>query len=171
MHDSSFADAARFVNRYLDPHQPLAVADVGAYSVNGCLRPLFSRLIWGYTGIDRAAGPNVDVVLAEDYDWREVATASFDVAVSTSTLEHVAKPWRWLPEFARIVKPGGLLYVNMPNTWAFHEYPVDCWRAWPDGLRALFADFAPDVGIVEAYTTGPDTTIIGQKSSGTQGND
>ena len=163
MHKSAMADAEKFVKNYLGEMQTLSVADVGSYDVNGTLRPLFSRSDWSYCGMDAEPGPNVDRVLSSPYAWPEIPSASFDVVVSTQTLEHVRHPWKWMPEVARICKPGGLIYVCSPNTWAFHEYPIDCWRAWPDGLRALFDEAGVDV--IEAYHDGPDTTAIGRKRS------
>lgn len=65
---------------------------------------------------------------------------SFDVVFSGQVLEHVPKPWRWMPECARVLKPGGRMIVIVPALCFFHEMPVDCWRVWPDGIRALFED-------------------------------
>ena len=161
MHLSAMADARRFVDRYLQSAQSIRVADIGSYDVNGTLRPLFARSGWSYCGMDASHGPNVDRVLSSAYSWPEIPDGQFDVVVSTQTLEHIQRPWKWLPEVARICKSNGLVYVCTPNTWAYHEYPIDCWRAWPDGLRAMFEDAGLDV--LEAYHNGPDTTAIGRK--------
>jgi SAM-dependent methyltransferase len=37
----------------------------------------------------------------------------------------------------RVLKPHGLLYINVPSNGDFHRYPVDCWRFYPDSGRAL----------------------------------
>jgi hypothetical protein len=37
----------------------------------------------------------------------------------------------------RVLKPEGLFYLNVPSNGAFHRYPVDCWRFYPDSGRAL----------------------------------
>lgn len=162
MHESALEDARRFVAKYLDCTTDLTIADVGSFDVNGTLRPLFADIpSWTYTGFDLEPGPNVDVTLSSPYSWPEIATGSFGVVVSTQVMEHVRHPWRWLPEVARICKPGGLVYVCTPNTIEFHEYPIDCWRAWPDGLRALFEDAGLE--IVDVYASGIDTTGIGRK--------
>ncbi len=41
--------------------------------------------------------------------------ASFDVAVSCETVEHVPDPARAVRELARVLKPGGLLLLTTPN--------------------------------------------------------
>lgn len=162
MHPSAFLDAKRFVHERLSSFPTLSIADIGSFDVNGTLKPLFRRDGWIYTGFDLTAGPNVDRVLSSPYDWPEVPSDYFDVVVSSQVLEHVPKPWRWLPELRRIVRPGGLVYVCTPNTIGFHEYPVDCWRAWPDGIKAL----AEDAGltVISAYVQTVDTTLIATKS-------
>lgn len=111
--------------------------DVGAYDVNGTYRPLVEGSGWRYTGLDVAAGPNVDVVTADPYKF-PFDDGTFDVVLSGSTMEHVEAIWLWVPELARVLKPGGLL--SIVTHWQFHEhrYPVDCWRIMPDGMRYLF---------------------------------
>ncbi len=161
MHDSALKDARRFVDRYLAERPTLRIADVGSFDVNGSLRPLFERAGWTYTGLDAVAGPNVDQILSSDYAWPEIPDGAFDVVVTTQTLEHVRHPWRWLPEVVRICAPAGLVYVCSPNTWGYHEYPIDCWRVWPEGLRALFQESGLEP--LEVYVSGSDTTGIGRR--------
>jgi SAM-dependent methyltransferase len=157
VHDSARDDFQKFVAKYLT-YSHYRIADVGSYDVNGTLREHLNPE-WDYTGIDIADGPNVDVVVPA-HGW-QIPAASFDVVISSQCLEHVPAPWLWIRDVARILKPNGLLYVCSPNTWHYHEYPVDCWRPWPDGLRALF-DFG-DIETLEAYYEGHDTTGIGRK--------
>lgn len=65
---------------------------------------------------------------------------AFDIVLSGQTIEHVRKPWRWVPELARVTKPGGLVILISPVTWAVHRHPIDGWRILPDGMAALFED-------------------------------
>lgn len=37
----------------------------------------------------------------------------------------------------RVLRPGGLIYLNSPSNGDFHRYPVDCWRFYPDSGVAL----------------------------------
>lgn len=62
---------------------------------------------------------------------------TFDAVISQQTLEHVRKPWLLVQEFARVVKPGGLIVMVVPMTWEVHRNPWDCWRIYPDGMRSL----------------------------------
>jgi len=56
----------------------------------------------------------------------------------------------------RVLKPDGLLYLNAPANGAFHRYPVDCWRFYPDSANALVT-WAKRNGmnpqVLESFTT------------------
>jgi len=65
-----------------------------------------------------------------------------DVVVATNVMEHVRKPWVWIKELARVCKPGGYVITINPVSWPYHAYPVDCWRAYPEGMKALYEDAA-----------------------------
>ncbi len=47
--------------------------------------------------------------------------------------------WLVFNEVLRVLKPSGLFYLNAPSNGAFHRYPVDCWRFFPDSGKALVA--------------------------------
>lgn len=40
-------------------------------------------------------------------------------------------------EISRVLKPGGLACIIVPSGGPEHRYPLDCWRFYPDGMRAL----------------------------------
>lgn len=61
----------------------------------------------------------------------------FDVVVSANVIEHVPQPWTIMTEWARVCKPGGAVITVNPTNWVYHQAPVDCWRIYPDGMRAL----------------------------------
>lgn len=151
MHPSSLLNMRRFVERHLAGRDdaPLVVVDIGSQNVNGTYRPLFDRPAWRYVGVDMAPGENVDVVLSDVYQWRELPDGSCDVVVSGQALEHIEYFWLTMHEVARIMKPGGLCCIIAPSGGYEHRYPVDCWRFYPDGMRAL-ARWA-GLETVEAY--------------------
>jgi SAM-dependent methyltransferase len=160
MHESAYKDAENFARLFLSRKESLSIADIGSRDVNGTLRPVFDVAPWKYTGFDIEGGPNVDVILETEYVWG-VSDDSYDVVVSTQVIEHVPEPWQWIREIARIVKPMGIVYICTPNTMDYHEYPVDCWRIWPDGMKAL-ARYA-NLDVVTSYVNDIDTTLIARK--------
>lgn len=115
----------------------LSIYDLGSQDVNGSYRPIFDLPQWQYRGIDMAAGKNVDVVLGTPYAWREIASGSADVVISGQAFEHIEYFWITILEIVRVLKPGGLCCVVAPSSGPEHRYPVDCWRFYPDGMRAL----------------------------------
>ena len=139
MHPSSYDKMAAFRRDYLDArkHERLTILDLGSQDINGSYRPLFSEAPWRYIGIDMAAGQNVDIVLRDPYEWREIDAASADVIISGQTFEHTEFFWLTMQQIARALKPGGLCCILAPSSGPEHRFPVDCWRVYPDGFRAL----------------------------------
>ena len=139
MHPSSIDQMAAFRRDYLEARrdEPLAILDLGACDINGSYRALFAEPRWRYQGADLVAGENVDLVLPNAYEWRELKSASRDVVISGQTLEHTEFFWETMLEIARVLKPGGLCCVIVPSAGPEHRFPTDCWRFYPDGLRAM----------------------------------
>jgi SAM-dependent methyltransferase len=73
----------------------------------------------------------------------------YDVVLSGQVIEHVRKVWRWMPELARVCKPGGMVITIGPVSWHYHEAPVDCSRIYPEGMKALSEDSGLEVVISE----------------------
>lgn len=159
MHPSSYEKMKSFVEKL--PKTPLLIADVGSFNVNGTFRPLFERPDWKYVGMDIRSGPNVDLVLASTESYSNIPSNTYDVVISGSTLEHVERPWKFIPELVRILKPSGTLCVIAPYEWEFHQEPIDCWRIYPHGMSVLFKDAG--LMILNTYMGDKDTVGIGRK--------
>ena len=123
------------------------VVDVGSYDVNGTYREIFTGQDLNYAGLDLSAGPGVDIVLPDPYEF-PFAGNSIDLVLSGQTLEHSEYPWRLFFEMVRIVRPGGTMLLVAPCAWPQHRYPVDCWRILPDGFRSL-AKLRPEMTMLE----------------------
>jgi hypothetical protein len=139
MHPSSYDKMAGFCRDYLGAlrRTPLTIVDLGSCDYNGSYRPLFDLAPWHYIGADLRAGPNVDLVLRDPYHWRELKSASVDVLVSGQTFEHTEFFWETILEIERVLKPGGLCCLIAPAAGPEHRYPLDCWRIFADGFRAI----------------------------------
>src|SRR5262245_8049643 len=94
-------------------------------------------------------GENVDLVLADGYDWKEIADNSFDVVLCSQVMEHARYPWRLAQEIARVLRPRGLALLVAPSAGHVHRYPEDCFRYFPDGLPALAA--TAGLSVIESY--------------------
>jgi hypothetical protein len=141
-----------FKKKYLEgkKNEPLFILDLGSLDVNGSYRRYFEVSPWTYRGIDMAAGENVDVVLQDPYDWREIGSGSADVVISGQAFEHIEFFWLTMLEIARVLKPEGLCCLIAPSGGHEHRYPVDCWRFYPDGFTALARFTSLDV--LEVYS-------------------
>ncbi len=99
------------------------VLDMG--SGTGELLASFGKRGWERVGLDisstgvelaRAAHPDITFVLADATDDLSalLELGTFDVVVSTETLEHVALPRRFLQNAFAALKPGGRLVISTP---------------------------------------------------------
>jgi hypothetical protein len=129
----------KFINEYLDPAKELVIADIGSQSFDSgdSYKSLCKSPKWKYMGCDIVEGNNVDVVLTSAYNWREIASASIDVVISGQAFEHIEFFWVTMSEISRVLKEEGLCCIIAPSSGVYHPYPVDCWRYYEDGMRAL----------------------------------
>jgi SAM-dependent methyltransferase len=79
------------------------------------------------------------IISNSEYNY-PIENDTFDVVVSGQVMEHVKNIWRWVDELKRITKKNGLIIIVVPVSWTYHAVPVDCWRIYPDGMRALMED-------------------------------
>jgi hypothetical protein len=54
------------------------------------------------------------------------------------TFEHIKYPWIAALEIAKVLKIGGLILIQAPQTFALHAFPHDYWRFSTEGLKTLF---------------------------------
>jgi len=135
MHDSAYRNAKRFFEVYGAHIKTGKVVEIGAQDVNGTIRTTAPPWL-EYVGVDYQAGKGVDLVLEDQYTF-PFEDESVDILVSSSCLEHSAMFWvTWL-EMLRVVKPNGLIYLNVPSAGDYHGYPVDCWRFQSDAHGGL----------------------------------
>ncbi len=77
----------------------------------------------------------------DDIESLEFEDESFNAVVCWSVLEHVPNPTKAITEMYRVLKPGGLLWVQLPFLYPYHSSPNDYWRVTPSGLRIWMKDF------------------------------
>jgi len=102
---------------------------------------------------DAMPGPEVDIV--GDIHAMPIDDASFDCVFCTGTLEHVSDPWQAVREIYRVLKPSGMVHIDVPFIQGYHADPTDYWRFTLDGLRLLCRSFEElDAGVHIGPTCG-----------------
>jgi len=62
-------------------------------------------------------------------------SASIDLIYATGLFEHVADERLVIREIQRVLKPGGVVHVEVPFLEQYHEDPIDCRRLTAPGLE------------------------------------
>lgn len=159
MHDASF-NAMSYVAREVwdkSGRKSMSVLDVGSMIAEDGQRTykeIFEDLNCKYAGLDMAPGLNVDVVAEDPYKF-PLHGDSIDWVISGQAFEHIEYPWLTIREIERVLKPGGIASIIAPSSGPEHRYPQDCWRFYPDGMRAL-AKWA-NLECLYAETNWPET--------------
>jgi SAM-dependent methyltransferase len=133
----------RHIWRLLKPHlrkESVRVLDAGCGTggLIRCLQPKEPN--WQFTGVDwstlacelaRQRGC-ADVRVA-DVTELPMTTAEFDAVVSTDVLYHVEDDALALQELVRVLRPGGVLVINVPAyqwLWSYHDVAVHSQRRY-----------------------------------------
>jgi SAM-dependent methyltransferase len=121
---------------------PGPVLEIGSFQVPGQegianLRPLFAGR--RYIGVDRRAGPGVD--LLADVEALPQADASVGTVIAMNTFEHVKRFWRGFSEIRRVLRPDGALLISCPFFFKIHQFPDDYWRFTPAALELLLEEY------------------------------
>ena len=154
MHPTSLNKMKAFVDNYLKDYtnQPLTILDVGSQAVAGnpTYKLLFDKPQWKYLGLDVVDGHNLDIVVKDPYQWKEIEDGFADLVISGQAFEHIEFPWLTIKEIFRVLKDKGVCCIIAPSSGWEHRHPVDCWRIFPDGMRA----FAKWTGfrLIEVFT-------------------
>lgn len=162
MHDSVMKWVAEQVEKY-DLAQR-SVLDIGSYDVNGSTKPLFDGVAW--LGVDSRNGPNVDVVAwADDLPFADEA---FEVVTCTEMLEHDPRPWKSIPEMARVLQSGGYLLLTCRGfdergAFPLHTYPDDIWRFTGLAVTILLSSADLRVQLVTQDPEAPGVFAVARK--------
>ena len=160
MHASAYKTAKQFLDVYAAPLPAGKVLEIGSRLVAESQRTLraLCPAHHEYIGIDLEPGVNVDMVLDDPYVI-PMADESIAVVLCTSVFEHSSFFWKLFEEALRVLRPGGILYVNAPSNGYVHRHPLDCWRFYPDSGVAL-AEWGCrqgyDVVLLESFVTDQD---------------
>ena len=85
------------------------------------------------------------------------ANNTFDSVICVAVLEHVHNPEKVVSEMIRVLKPGGILYAEVPYIFFFHGYPNDYKRYTREGMKRLFGETE---GLDIGMTQGPVSAVL-----------
>ena len=94
-----------------------------------------SKLHPSLINVDIVPGPTIKVCASVEQ--LPFPDERFDLVVSQELLEHVRDPFRAMQEMRRVLKPGGVLYCQLPFIIGYHSGPTDFWRFTREGIREL----------------------------------
>jgi SAM-dependent methyltransferase len=141
-----------FLRRRIDPlgYEIEAFASQAATAlVNGLVldagagEARFSHLFAGrqYIALDLRIGDSSwdysAIHLCADLAALPLADHSVERILNLQVLEHVEEPSEVLREFWRVLKPGGRLYLTVPQGWHEHQQPRDFFRFTRYSLESL----------------------------------
>jgi len=146
VHRNSWLMFERYAAPFIAPDSK--VLEIGPDASPSTYRQCVTTEVATWDTLDMTGDDHLTYRATDPYRY-PVPDDSYDVVLSGQVLEHVPKIWRWMTELARITRPGGTVITIAPVTWPYHEAPQDCWRAYPDGLRALYEDAGLGVELAE----------------------
>ncbi len=140
----------------------IRVLEIGSREVTGKsnAREGFSNA--EYVGFDYYPGNNVDVTgdahkLSSYFESGE----KFDIIFSSACFEHFAMPWIVAEEIAKMLKIGGIVFIETHFSFSSHERP---WHFFQFSDMALKVLFSGALGF-ECIEAGMSNPIVGRFSS------
>lgn len=125
-HEAAFLDEFEL----LQPARHARILNAGSASV---------RFGKNCVNVDIQAKPNVDIVA--DMQALPANLANFDAVICSASLQYCEQPRLAAAEFYRVLKPGGLLFVDAPWVQPYCPDTPDRYRFSQEALRNLFSDF------------------------------
>ncbi len=125
-------------------HPGMKILEIGPDSFPSSNRQALGEMSLTWDTLDIADNSDLTFPNSNEYLF-DIPNETYDLIISSNVIEHVKKPWKWIPEITRITKSGGRVIIINPVSWIYHESPVDCWRIYPEGMKALYEEAGLDV--------------------------
>lgn len=157
------AHVHRYLGRYL-AEESVRILDAGC-GTGGLIRRLGPRHpAWQWTGVDNSAlacrlarTRCAAEVLEADLTALPFSDGHFDAVTSTDVLYHIEDDRRALAEMARVLRPGGIMIINVPAhawLWSYHDVAVHgCRRYDRRALRAKLAAAGLTIAVLTHWNT------------------
>jgi len=133
----------------------MRILEIGSREVTGQSTARIGFSNAEYIGFDYYSGNNVDVVgdahkLSSYFEGEE----KFDIIYSAACFEHFAMPWIVATEIAKLLKVGGIVFVETHFSFSAHEIPWHFFQFSDMALKTLFSS-ALGFECIEAGMSNP----------------
>jgi SAM-dependent methyltransferase len=121
----------------------------------------------GYFGLEYPPSDNRSTSRADFFGdglHLPVRDSSVDCLISTQVLEHLSSPQLFFQEAARVLKPGGKLFLTTNFEWGIHKAPYDYYRFTSFGLVHLCKEAG--LTCVKVESRGGFWMMMGQRVTG-----
>ena len=140
----------------------MKILEIGSREVTGRSNDRKEFAKAEYIGFDFYPGNNVDIV----GDAHKLSTYfkkddKFDIIYSSACFEHFAMPWIVAIEIAKLLKVGGIVFIETHFSFSSHERP---WHFFQFSDMALKVLFSKELGF-ECIEVGVSNPMIGRFSS------
>jgi SAM-dependent methyltransferase len=140
----------------------MRILEIGSREVTGESYARKGFINAHYTGFDFYPGRNVDIVGdAHKLSSYFADNEKFDIIYSVACFEHFAMPWIVATEIAKMLKVGGIVFVETHFSFVTHERP---WNFFQFSDMALKTLFSSALGF-ECMDVGMSNPIVGRFSS------
>ena len=137
------------------------ILEIGSREVTGKSSARHNFAKAEYVGFDYYPGDNVNVVGDAHRLSASFSMESFDIVYTSACFEHFAMPWIVAAEMVKVLKIGGIVFVETHFSYGSHERPWHFFQFSDMGLKVLFN---PAIG-VECIEAGMSNPMIGRFSS------
>lgn len=142
--------------------QGMRILEIGSREVTGHSNARKEFFNAKYIGFDFYPGENVDVVGdAHKLSSYFADEEKFDIIYTSACFEHFAMPWIVAIEIAKLLKVGGIVFVETHFSFSSHERP---WHFFQFSDMALRTLFSPVLGF-KCIEAGMSNPMIGRFSS------
>jgi SAM-dependent methyltransferase len=137
MHQNCILLFQKYALQYFTPG--MKVLEIGPDDSPSSLQRLVPIVTWDTVDLVEFKDAKLTYRAQDEYTF-PISNNEYDIVVSANVIEHVRKPWIWMKEVTRVTKPRGKVVTINPVSWPYHLAPIDCWRCYPEGMRALYED-------------------------------